>query len=99
MTDGSILCARASRFIDNATTVVTEWRFAPGATTGWHRHEYDYVVVPMTTDRLKLLSPGGEEMIAELIQGQPYFRHFGVEHEVINANAFEFCFIEIEFKK
>src|SRR5712672_2522763 len=25
---------------------VTEFRFAPGAETGWHRHEYDYVVVP-----------------------------------------------------
>ncbi len=28
---------------------VTEWRFAPGAETGWHRHEADYVVVPMPT--------------------------------------------------
>ena len=28
---------------------VTEWRFAPGAETGWHRHEADYVVVPLPT--------------------------------------------------
>jgi hypothetical protein len=26
--------------IDNDTTRVTQWRFAPGAQTGWHRHEY-----------------------------------------------------------
>ena len=32
-------------FIDNERVRVTEWRFAPGAATGWHRHEYDYVVV------------------------------------------------------
>ena len=99
MDDKSMPSACASRFIDNATTVVTEWRFAPGATTGWHRHEYDYVVVPMTAGQLKLIESGGRETIAELTQGQPYFRHFGVEHEVINVNAFEFYFIEIEFKK
>ena len=32
--------------IDNERTRVTEWRFAPGASTGYHRHEYDYVIVP-----------------------------------------------------
>ena len=35
--------------IDNDRVRVIEWRFPPGASTGWHRHEYDYVVVPMTT--------------------------------------------------
>ncbi|PWT74605.1 MAG: cupin, partial [Proteobacteria bacterium] len=45
--------------IDNETVRVTEWRFAPGAATGWHRHEYDYVVVPMTTGKLRLEEPGG----------------------------------------
>ena len=34
--------------IDNARVIVTEWRFAPGAETGWHRHAHDYVVVPTT---------------------------------------------------
>lgn len=33
--------------IDNDRTRLTEWRFASGANTGWHRQEYDYVVVPM----------------------------------------------------
>jgi len=31
--------------VDNARVRVTEWRFAPGAHTGHHRHEYAYVVV------------------------------------------------------
>ena len=39
--------AKSTVFIDNERTRVTEWRFAPGASTGWHRHEYDYVVVPL----------------------------------------------------
>jgi quercetin dioxygenase-like cupin family protein len=84
--------------IDNPRTRVTEWRFAPGAATGYHRHEYDYVVVPQTTGRLKLTGPDGVETFAELTAGQPYFRQAGVEHDVVNANDHEFVFIEVEFK-
>jgi hypothetical protein len=29
----------------------------------------------------------------------PYFRNAGVEHDVINANACEFAFVEIELKQ
>ncbi len=83
--------------LDNERTRVTEWRFAPGAATGWHHHEYDYVVVPMTTGRLLLKEPEGERY-AELTAGVSYGREFGVEHNVINANEFEFVFIEVEIK-
>ena len=51
--------AEPRMLIDNDRSRVTEWRFAPGANTGWHRHEYDYVVVPMTSGTLRLLQPGG----------------------------------------
>ena len=33
-----------------------------------------------------------------LTKGVPYFRNAGVEHDVINPNAFEFAFVEIELK-
>ena len=84
--------------IDNDKVRVTEWRFAPGAETGFHVHGMDYVVVPSGTGRLKLVSPEGEESFAELTQGISYFRKAGVHHNVINANAFEFAFVEIELK-
>jgi len=90
--------ARATVFIDNERVRVTEWRFAPGAATGWHRHEYDYVVVPMADGRLKIVAAGGQEAFAELKNGVPYFRTFGVEHDVINANDTEYAFVEIELK-
>jgi len=83
--------------IDNERVRVTEWRFAPGTATGWHRHGYDYVVVPMTTGDLTI-DDGERETVAPLAAGRPYFRPVGVEHDVINANAFEFVFIEVEFK-
>lgn len=84
--------------IENERTRVSESRFAPGAATGLHRHEHDYVVVPLTTGRLKLIEADGSESFAELTTGQPYFRNAGVEHDVVNANNFEFVFIEIELK-
>jgi len=89
--------ATGTILIDNERTIVTEWRFAPGANTGWHRHMHDYVVVPMLDGRLKIVTEDGESH-AELKKGVPYFREMGVEHDVINANDFEYAFIEIEFK-
>jgi len=90
--------AQPTVFIDNARVRVTEWRFAPGAATGWHRHPYDYVVVPMADGRLKLVTQGGQESFAELKKGVPYARNVGVEHDVINVNDTEYTFVEIELK-
>ena len=83
---------------ENDRVIVTEWRFAPGAETGWHRHGYDYVVCPATDGTLLLETPTGNEE-AELRNGQPYFRNEGVEHNVINAGNDELVFIEIELKR
>jgi len=83
--------------VDNARVRVTEWRFAPGARTGPHRHEYAYVVVPLTTGSLAATGATGETTNA-LRAGEPYYRDAGVEHDVRNANSFEFAFIEIELK-
>src|SRR5262249_3592684 len=74
-----------TRQVDNDRVRVTEWRFAPGAETGEHIHEFDYVVVPSGNGRLKLVSPQGEESFADLKHGASYFRNAGVHHNVINA--------------
>jgi quercetin dioxygenase-like cupin family protein len=89
--------AVATVVIDNERVRVTEWRFAPGAATGHHRHEYPYVVVPMTTGPLAIRSATGEST-ASLTAGAPYFRPAGVEHDVINPNPGEFVFVEVECK-
>ncbi len=83
--------------IDNERVKVTEWRFAPGAETGWHRHGMDYVVVPMTTGALLLETQEGE-VRAPLVAGASYTRLAGVEHNVVNANEHEFVFVEVEVK-
>ncbi len=83
--------------IENDRVIVTEWRFAPGANTGWHRHEHDYVVVPLMDGKVKLETKDGASF-AEMKKGVPYFRKVGVEHDVINANDGDYAFIEIELK-
>ena len=83
--------------VDNERVRVTEWRFPPGGATGYHRHEYDYIVVPMTTGALTLIGPQGTAQ-GQLVTGRSYFRNAGVEHDVINANPFEFVFVETELK-
>jgi len=87
--------AVATRQIENERVIVTEWRFPPGAETGWHRHHYDYIVIPGKDGRLLLETSAGENT-AELKQGQSYFRQVGVEHNVVNINDFEFYFVEVE---
>jgi len=97
MADSNAMPARATVQVDNERVKVTEWRFAPGAETGWHRHAYDYVVVPMTTGKLKLFD-GKQNSFVALTAGRSYYRPVGVEHNVINANDHEFAFVEVEFK-
>lgn len=91
--------AKPTEQVDNDKVRITKWHFAAGAATGYHRHEHDYVVVPMTTGNLRMLGPDGNTTTAKLVAGQPYFREAGVEHNVINANDGEFEFVEVEIKR
>ena len=81
--------------VENDWVKVTEWRFAPGAETGFHVHAYDYVVVPLTSGVLRLEEAAGPR-VAQLTSGVAYAREKGVQHNVVNANGFEFRFLEIE---
>jgi hypothetical protein len=44
--------------VENERLRVTEWRFQR-AETGYHRHDMDYVVVPITSGTLLLETPEG----------------------------------------
>ena len=83
--------------VDTDRVIVTEWCFAPGAETGHHVHAHDYVVVPLTTGTLRLEEPGGTRHV-QLHAGVSYAHPKGVAHNVINADSFEFRFVELELK-
>jgi quercetin dioxygenase-like cupin family protein len=82
---------------ENERVIITKWRLAPGAETGWHRHGHDYVVVCLTAGKLLAETANGE-VVTELGFGQAYARPEGVEHNIVNPNAGEFAFIEVELK-
>ena len=82
---------------DTPEVRVTEWRLPPATATGHHRHEYDYVVVPMTDGVLTILAAAGRSE-APIKTGQSYFRKAGVEHDVRNETPREIVFVEIEVK-
>lgn len=90
--------ATGTVIMENERTRVTEWHFsAKGDNTGWHEHEHDYLVVPLSDGQLLLHEPGGTTRLAQLRCGVPYFRKKGVHHDVVNASDFEITFIEVEF--
>lgn len=89
--------AKGKILLENDRVRVWEWRFQKkGDNTGWHRHEYDYLVIPLFDGTLDIELPEGEMMIAKLQNGVPYFRELGVEHDVKSGNDFECAFIEVE---
>ena len=90
--------ATPTQLIDNDRVRVTEWRFGPGESTGYHRHEFDYVVVPTTTGDLLLKEADGDRTV-RIETGVPYFRNEVVEHDVINpSQENEIVFVEVEIK-
>jgi len=89
--------ATRTRIEDNDRVTITEWRFAPGAETGWHRHEIDYVIVYRTAARMLVESKAGRNAV-EIAAGQAMFRRAPVEHNVINDGDGEVVFVETEIK-
>jgi beta-alanine degradation protein BauB len=84
--------------LDTEHVRVTRWDFNPGAETGWHRHGWLYVVVPVTDGTLLVELPGDTTATAELKAGVAYTRDAGVEHNVVNAGTAPLSFVETELK-
>jgi mannose-6-phosphate isomerase-like protein (cupin superfamily) len=83
------------RQIDNERVRVTSYSLVPGAAVGFHRHEHDYVIVPVTSGTLLIKDAEGERTF-QLDKGRSYFRPAGVEHDVVNAGDGGLTFIEVE---
>ena len=84
--------------IDNERIRVTEYSFNVGDETGFHTHQWDYVVIPQTNGKLLLVDEHLFETTATLIKGEPYYRKAGISHNVINNGREKLVFIELEIK-
>ncbi len=94
----SALDAIATRLVDDDLVRVTRFDFAPGAETGWHVHEYDYVITAVTDCELGLQEPGGASRNVRVAAGDAYRRDAGVSHNVINSGTSPMAFVEVEIK-
>ena len=91
--------ATSETMVDNDRVRVTKWSFEPGASTGWHVHEYDYVITPVVGSTVTLVDEAGAKTQAEMVPGVSYFREAGVAHDVVNAGPGDLVFVETELKE
>lgn len=82
--------------VETETVRVTRWDFPPQTETGDHRHDFDYVVVPVTDGVLTITTSEGEVLESVIVVGESYARTAGVEHNVVNLSGVTVSFVEIE---
>lgn len=83
---------------ENNKVRVTRFDFERDQETGWHVHEYDYVIIAITDCIMTLQNPDGTETTSEVPAGNAYSRDAGVSHNVINQSEQKMSFIEVELK-
>lgn len=85
---------------DNDQVRVTTVTFAAeGASTGRHRHEFDYVVVPVTGGAFRVTESDGSLREMAQVAGSPYLGAAGTTHDVASTSPQEAVFVEIELKR
>lgn len=83
--------------IENEHFRVTQWTIEPGGSIPMHRHEHEYVVVPLVNARMHVENSDGSKLVAELAAGASYTRSSGSEHTISNRESDEnIVFVEIE---
>ena len=88
----------ATLLVENKKVRVTRFDFESDQETGWHVHEYDYVIIAITDCVMMLEQPDGTTTTSEVFSGTVYSRDAGTHHNVINTSEQNMSFIEIELK-
>lgn len=91
--------ARSTTSTDDERVRVTSWTFQDGEETGHHRHEYDYLVVPVTGGTFAVVDPAGATRQMTQEAGVAYAGRQGTEHNVINRSGRTAVFVEVELKR
>lgn len=91
--------ATSELLVDNDRVRVTRWHHAPGAATGWHVHELDYVIVTVVGSTVTIIGGGGGDTSVRIHPGDSIFGVVGTAHDVINSGPGELVYIETELKE
>jgi beta-alanine degradation protein BauB len=91
--------AQSATVIDDGRARVTVWTFpAQGDDTGYHTHQYDYIVVPVTGGTFTVTGQDGATRDLTQRAGVPYLGTAGTAHNVANSGGATATFVEIELK-
>lgn len=91
--------ARGEVSADDERVRVTTWTFPEdGSATGFHRHEFDYVVVPVSGGNFSVEEESGAVRQMTQEAGSPYQGTAGTAHDVV-ARGPGATFVEIELKR
>jgi quercetin dioxygenase-like cupin family protein len=83
--------------LENEFFRVTKWTIEPGGAIPMHRHDFEYVVVPVVDAQMSVVSPDGTEFVAHITTGESYTRAAGSEHRIENRSSeVTVEFVEIE---
>ncbi|KKI16753.1 MULTISPECIES: cupin [unclassified Leucobacter] len=72
---------------ENERFRVTKWTIDPGGHIPMHRHDFDYVVVPLLPGRVRIDFADGSSTEAEQVPGGSYAREAGAEHRLTNLSS------------
>jgi beta-alanine degradation protein BauB len=90
--------AHSTTSTDDARVRVTTWTFRDGEETGHHRHEYDYIVVPVTGGTFEVTEADGSTRHLTQEAAVAYTGREGTEHNVTNRSGRLAVFVEVELK-
>ena len=84
--------------IEDEKVRVTRFDFEPDQETGWHKHDYDYVITAISDCNITIENSDGTQSTSQVFAGTAYRRDAGVRHNVINTSNERMRFVEIELK-
>lgn len=83
--------------LENEHFRVTRWTIEPGGAIPLHRHDHEYVVVPLVTGTMHVVAADGGLAVSDLVEGASYTRPAGSEHRIENrASDSPVVFVEVE---
>jgi quercetin dioxygenase-like cupin family protein len=91
--------ARSDISADDDRVRITTWTFQDGEDTGHHRHEYDYIVVPISGGTFTVNEADGSTRELTQEAATAYLGRAGTEHNVINRGGRTAVFVEVELKR
>jgi quercetin dioxygenase-like cupin family protein len=70
----------------------------PGERQAWHKHDFPYVIVPMTEGKNIMYFEDGREKETNETVGGVLWREAGAPHELLNVSDWQYRNILIEIK-